>query len=471
MKETPDRTLDELTRSASLSLEDLVERRSLEEMIRALAVLVGLPLRLYGRDGVMLADASGSVDLYRYVNSFPDGPDRTGETIRQVKSVALGAGGEASYECITGAGYRIVGIQYDGGGLGRIIIGPYRIAAGESPLQKLLEAVPGLDAERVRKLASELPVADPATLDQLSSYVRHMLDMVLFSGHRALLTTNMHLVSVRESYRELREKNSKLQHAYERLKELDRLKSNFLATVSHELRTPLTSVIGYSEMLAAGIAGKLSSEQLEFVDTIRQKGEQLLELIKGLLDLSKLESGTMSLYKEQVDIAEIMADAGGTLRPMAVKKGVALVPQTENDVPTVWGDAGRLRQVVINLGENAIKFTPAGGTVQLLARATTLGGAGEDDGPRVLLAAARPAVEIRVADTGIGIPDAERERVFDSFYQVDSSSTRQQGGAGLGLAIVKRLVEAHDGTIRIEANRPCGTVVVVTVPSRKLSNG
>ena len=158
MKETPNRTLDELTRSASLSLEDLVERGSLEEMIGALAVLVGLPLRLYGRDGVMLADASGPVDLYRYVNSFPDGPDRTGETIRQVKSMALGAGGEASYECITGAGYRIVGIQYDGGGLGRIIVGPYRTAGGESPPQRLLEAVPGLDAERVRKLASELPV-------------------------------------------------------------------------------------------------------------------------------------------------------------------------------------------------------------------------------------------------------------------------------------------------------------------------
>jgi signal transduction histidine kinase len=89
----------------------------------------------------------------------------------------------------------------------------------------------------------------------------------------------------------------------------------------------------------------------------------------------------------------------------------------------------------------------------------------------VLLATRRSAVEIRVADSGIGIPDAERERVFDSFYQVDSSATRQQGGAGLGLAIVKRLVEAHDGTIRIEANRPSGTVVVATIPTRKLSDG
>jgi signal transduction histidine kinase len=364
-----------------------------------------------------------------------------------------------------------VGIQYDGSTLGRVIIGPYRDLRSGSPSRNLLEAVSGLDAEHAEQLRLALPAAEPVTVDRLASYVRRMLDLVLFSGHRALLTTNMHLVSVRESYRELTDKSTRLQRAYDRLKELDRLKSNFLATVSHELRTPLTSVIGYSELLAAGIAGDMSAEQLEFVDTIRQKGEQLLELIKGLLDLSKLESGTMSLRKGQVDVARLMADVGDTLRPMALKKGVALASHIEDGVPSVWGDVGRLSQVVINLGENAIKFTPAGGSVELLAQAATMAGAGDDDGPIVLLAAGRPAVEIRVADSGIGIPDAERERVFDSFYQVDSSATRQQGGAGLGLAIVKRLVEAHDGTIRIEANQPCGTVVVATIPARKLSDG
>ena len=103
-----------------------------------------------------------------------------------------------------------------------------------------------------------------------------MLDLILFSGHQALLTSHMHLASVRESYRELEDKNRKLQVAYDRLKELDRLKSNFLATVSHELRTPLTFIIGYSEMLTAGIAGRSTPEQTEFVQTIFEKGEQLL---------------------------------------------------------------------------------------------------------------------------------------------------------------------------------------------------
>jgi signal transduction histidine kinase len=125
----------------------------------------------------------------------------------------------------------------------------------------------------------------------------------------------MHLLSVRESYRELQDKNTSLQQAFDRLKELDRLKSNFLATVSHELRTPLTSIIGYSEMLKEGLAGGLSSEQTEYVTTIFEKGNQLLELITGLLDLSKLESGTLQMRSSEVDLSRLIDDVLSTLTP------------------------------------------------------------------------------------------------------------------------------------------------------------
>jgi signal transduction histidine kinase len=294
------------------------------------------------------------------------------------------------------------------------------------------------------------------------------LDLILFSGHRALLTSNMHLASVRESFRELSDKTDKLQIAYDRLKELDRLKSNFLATVSHELRTPLTSIIGYSEMLVEGLAGELSGEQREFVQTIRDKGEQLLQLIKGLLDLSKLESGTMSLKKAQTDVRAILRDVAQTLTPGARKKGVELAVEVENGLPMLWADGERLRQVFLNLTENAIKFTPSGGTITLSGKLTSMDPARhEDAGGAVLFGARRTAVEFRVADSGIGIPVGERERVFDAFYQVDSSSTREAGGTGLGLSIVRRLVDGHDGTIRIEDNEPKGTVFVVTVPVKR----
>jgi signal transduction histidine kinase len=280
----------------------------------------------------------------------------------------------------------------------------------------------------------------------------------------------MHLATVRDSYRELQDKTTKLQQAYDRLKELDRLKSNFLATVSHELRTPLTSIIGYSEMLVEGIAGDMTDEQREFVRTIREKGEQLLGLIKGLLDLSKLESGTMSMRKQNVDVRGLIQDVAQTLTPTARKKGVDLSVSVASALPPLWADPERIRQILLNLTENAVKFTPLGGKVMLSAELGSMESTSDaDGGGLVLLSTKRSAIELRVTDTGIGIPEDERPRVFDAFYQVDSSSTREQGGTGLGLSIVKRLAEAHDGTVRIESNFPTGSVFVVQLPNRRAS--
>jgi len=167
--------------------------------------------------------------------------------------------------------------------------------------QTLLRVDPRLEPDRARLALAEMPRVRAQTAQRIASHLRGVLDLILFSGHRAQLTSSMHLLTVRENYRELGEKNTRLQEAFDRLKELDRLKSNFLATVSHELRTPLTSIIGYSEMLEAGIAGELSPEQGGFVETIRTKGELLLQLISSLLDLNKLERGQLKIKPEYID--------------------------------------------------------------------------------------------------------------------------------------------------------------------------
>jgi signal transduction histidine kinase len=287
--------------------------------------------------------------------------------------------------------------------------------------------------------------------------------LILFSGHKALVTSKMHLASVRESYRQLEDKTARLQEAFDRLRELDRLKSNFLATVSHELRTPLTSIIGYSEMLSEGLAGEMKPEQAEFVKTIHENGQHLLSLIMGLLDLSKLESGTMRTKMRPMQIGPVIGEVVSTLTPTARKKGVKLELDVGGGLAQLRGDPERLRQVLLNLTENAIKFTPADGSVTLRARMTAAD-IDEDEDGLALLAPARARLEVRVLDTGIGIPARERDKVFDAFYQVDSSSTREYGGTGLGLSIVKRLVEAHGGSIAIEDNEPRGTVFVVSLP-------
>jgi signal transduction histidine kinase len=451
-------------------MQELISRESFEDLLRSLHDLFSVSLRVFATDGALFAETGPPSPLQAYLGSLPGGRRTVRETVENVKTAAPASEGDIRLEGSTGERYAVVALHYDGRPLGRAVVGPYLLSSDERVPQALVKCDPLVVAERLDQAWRELPRCEDASITRLLQHLRSILGLVLFSGHRALLASNMHVASVQESFRELSEKSATLQTAYERLKELDRLKSNFLATVSHELRTPLTSIIGYSEMLVAGIAGDINDEQRDFIGTIHDKGEQLLELIKGLLDLTKLESGTLNLHKLDAAILPILQDIIHTLTPTARNKGVTLSATGDTGLPTLWGDAARLRQVFLNLTENAIKFTPRGGHVTLSAEITHVELPVDEEGPVIVLRGVkRPMIEVRVADTGIGIPETERPRVFDAFYQVDSSSTREQGGTGLGLSIVKRLVDAHDGTVEIEENVPRGAVFVVRIPCKRLS--
>jgi two-component system, NarL family, sensor histidine kinase BarA len=423
-------------------LENLVDEQALRELAGSFERLFGIPIRILSASGAVLAETAASA------------------VSPPAEEVIAGLVSNGPTAVQGGATYRVIPIEYDRRLIGRVVVGPYLPA--ESAERDAAEPPPIEFAAAGPRPSAQPPRARPEVVELLSEHVRATLDLILFSGHKALLTSTMHLASVRESYRELSEKNQRLREAYERLQELDRLKSNFLATMSHELRTPLTSIIGYSEMLEEGIGGALNEEQHDFVQTIRSKGEQLLGLIMELLDLSKLESGTLLMSRTEVRIREVLAEAVSTMTPSATKKGITLRLSSPSDLPLVLGDPDRLRQVFVNLTENAIKFTDPGGKVELsagLARERP----GEEPG-LILVAPVRQAVEVRVADSGIGIPESERSRVFDPFYQVDQSSTREYGGTGLGLSIVKKLVDAHHGSVVIEPNSPNGSVFVITLP-------
>jgi signal transduction histidine kinase len=447
-----------------LRLEELVDKHALREMIESSVLIFGVPMRILGGAGALLAGPAQPSPL---AAALPGEP--AASLLRLAADEPLTAGSSALAGTITartGELYRVIPLEYDRHLVGRLILGPFATAA--EPPAALSAAIPGLDAAHAAAAWALVPRLGADRVTEIGAHLATVLEVMLFSGHKALLTSQMHLASVRESYRELTEKNESLEEAYERLKELDRLKSNFLATVSHELRTPLTSIMGYGEMLAEGVAGALNDEQREFVETIRTKSEQLLGLIMSLLDLSKLENGTMPVRAGRVAIGTVLEEAVTTLIPTAMKKGVVIEMEVPPDLPAVLGDADRLRQVFINLTDNAVKFTPQNGLVRLAARHTVEKPRGEPG--LVLVAPLRPVIEVRVVDTGIGIPDDEREKVFDPFYQIDQSSTREHGGAGLGLAIVKRLIEAHQGSIWVEANEPHGAVFTVTLPASRPSN-
>ena len=465
MTSTAPKTLNDITIGQQFSLEELLDNSALAEMTDSFESLFGISLRIYSASGALLADARSVPRFYSLLDKTKEGRVAVQNTIRAVRSTSARSDGTVFVACPSGGRYLISALVHDGKVMGRAILGPFVAPDLSAPPGESVAMLPPTLIDEAMEVWSRIPRLDEEKAKALDVHVRSTLDLLVFSGLKAHLASNMHMASVQENFRELSEKTKKLQIAYDRLKELDRLKSNFLATVSHELRTPLTSIIGYSEMMLEGISGEINEEQREFLNTIHEKGEQLLELIKSLLDLSKLESGTMSLRRAPVDCGALVEQVVRTLAPAALKRRVQLNAEVQDQLPLLLADADRLRQVLNNLTENALKFTPKGGTVIVSTRKVML--ATEDLsglGGVVLGVDQRPAIELRVTDTGIGIPENERDRVFDAFYQVDSSSTREVGGTGLGLSIVKRLVDAHDGTVKVEGNEPQGSSFVVTVP-------
>jgi len=240
-----------------------------------------------------------------------------------------------------------------------------------------------------------------------------------------------------------RETAESLAEQNDRLRELDAMKDSFVSSVTHELRTPLTSMVGFLEVLRDGEVGDLTDEQAHVVEIIDRNGQRLERLISDILVAARFDSGRMRFDMAAVDLGALVAGQVESISAVAAEKDTELRLVTEGEVPPVWGDEMRLGQVVDNLLSNAVKFTP-GGTVT-----TTLGCR---DG-RALLA---------VADTGVGMPPEDLDKVFDRFYRASTAGVTV--GTGLGLSIAKSIVEAHDGTIGVTSELGVGTTFRVELP-------
>jgi signal transduction histidine kinase len=226
-------------------------------------------------------------------------------------------------------------------------------------------------------------------------------------------------------------------------KELDMMKSEFVATVSHDLRAPLTFMRGYATMLP--MVGALNDKQKEFADKITLGIEQMTELIDALLDLGRIEAG-VGLAREPVRFDEVISGVVETHRQPAAHKGLTLGWEAPAKLPSLSGDATLLRQAVANLMDNAIKYTPSGGSVQL--RLTC-------EQAKFLLA---------VADSGLGIAPADQTHLFEKFFRVKQRGSTQVKGSGLGLAIVKSIVERHGGRVWVESRLGKGSTFYLELP-------
>jgi signal transduction histidine kinase/HAMP domain-containing protein len=328
----------------------------------------------------------------------------------------------------------------------------------------------GVDAETAVMLATRVlvnPVYDPNQIQHLHvphSPLPHVAHIPLSARGRAAgllsayfkapreitdtearaLRTIARLVSVAKEnadlVNELKDNNLQLERA-------NRLKSEFLASVSHELRTPMNAIIGYTKLMLDGLDGDLTEQQTADLERVVQAADNLLGLINGLLDLAKIEAGKMELNAEEVDIPLVIDDVMELMRANADSKSLSLRAEVASTLPTAWADRARIRQVLVNLVANAVKFTEHGGVT---VRATIVDG----------------WITIAVVDTGVGIPPEAQTYIFDEFRQVDASTTRRYGGTGLGLAISKRLIALHGGRIWVESSVGAGSTFLFTLPVR-----
>ncbi len=229
-------------------------------------------------------------------------------------------------------------------------------------------------------------------------------------------------------------------------RDIERMKSDFVSMVSHEIRTPMTSISGYVDLLLDGDAGELSPMQQEFLDIVKTSADRLLTLVSELLDVNRIEAGHTDIEQMPVDVATLIYSAGDSLHPQFTAKHQHWTTDIPAHLPNVNGDADRITQILMNLLSNAQKYTPVAGTIGVSARAEG------------------NTMRIAVSDTGVGLSDDEKEKLFTKFFRAQNRATREEGGTGLGLTITRSLIELHGGQIDVQSTPGKGSTFSFTLP-------
>ena len=325
--------------------------------------------------------------------------------------------------------------------LAKGVSGPMPIRSAISALLQVKEEVIGTISLENTKVPNAFDERDLALL-------------ISFAAQAAIAIENAAFYDKLE--REVDERTRKLRELNARIIEADRLKSEFLANMSHELRTPLNAIIGFSELLIDQ-REEFTADQADCLRDILSSGRNLLQLINDILDLSKIEAGMMTLYPEEFMLEDLFTGVQRTLAPALDKKGQKIQMQLEKPMPSIFADPNKIRQIMLNLVSNAIKFSPASTTITISA--------GLKSSPQ------QDFFEVRVSDEGRGIRPEDQAIIFDEFRQIDGSSTREDQGTGLGLALCRKLVELHGGSIRVESVYGQGSHFIFQIPQDKEDGG
>lgn len=368
-----------------------------------------------------LIDAGGA--LVNEIRTLADQGEEFAATLRGMSEAVVVTGPRRDVVLLNGAAHRMFGLQPDGNYRGRDLVELCR----DPRLQAFVGRATASGQHEVLTDEIQMQLPAPRALEASAAPVH---------GNPA----GAALVFVF--------------HDITRLKSYETVRTDFIANLTHELRTPLTALYGYAETLQKGVDDRAT--ELRFLGIIERQSRRLARLIDDLVSLSDLERGLSPLKREPLAPRRVLEEAVELMLDPARRGGVALELKPSPEEPVMYADRDRLHQVMINLLDNAIKYTPRGGSITLQARAALT--------PDPVTGNQLAGVEFVVADTGEGIPAAHIPRLTERFYRVDRPRSRELGGTGLGLAIVKHIVQLHRGTLKIESRVREGTTVTVWLP-------
>ena len=445
-----------------VSLPQLLDAHGVEAILSSFYALFRIPVRIIDDAGTTVGRSRKPSPFNEYFGELPATRQRLGQEHQHLRRHDPGDADEFAHTAFTGASYHVGMIGHEGRRIGRFILGPFVRPEVRDLPRELLDAGERIDVRRARELLLALPRVRDDTIRAIARHLMVTLDALIFAGHRALLSEYMHLSTVQENQRQLSARDEGLLAAEQRLAQTGRLQADFLVAALDQLRTPLESIMGQSDALTSE-AAQLPGQR-DVVLAIRKRASELLALSGRLMDFSRADGGTLSLRRDPIDLPSLIERVVSRLGALAPERARAWRVTCEPRLPPLVGDTAALEQVLTLIGENALRYA-GDGEIEISARRAE---GGDSDG-MVLLGGAPEQIEIRVCDSGAGIPDTEKERIFEPFYRSprlpDSSGPRPPPGSGLGLAIVKRLIVAHGGSVRVEDNAPRGACLVVSLPA------